>query len=203
MRPCVIDSMFWVLRAHPFWPPSLQTYTMHCNGKCIAHWSFKILIILNTSFKQTSEYVSNRNVLLCVEHQLCVVLVACAHQFQEAKGPETYRWAELISPLKSSRFQNSTILLARFLVCSTSDQVTADGVMHLEIIWSKCVSSMKICIFISLERCFCTVFCKFFEFIFDCTCASADQSRNAGMYIRRALLSLPSLWPNNRFTLYS
>jgi hypothetical protein len=28
---------------------------------------------------------------------------------------------------------------------------------------------------------------SFFEFIFDCTCALVDQSRNAGMYIRRAL----------------
>jgi hypothetical protein len=43
------------------------------------------------------------------------------------------------------------------------------------------VSSMKKCIFISWEKCFCTVFCEFFEFIFDCTCALADQSRNAGM----------------------
>jgi hypothetical protein len=53
--------------------------------------------------------------------------------------------------------------------------------MHLEIIGGKCVSSMKKCIFISLEKCFCTVFCEFFEFIFDCTCALANQSRNAGM----------------------
>jgi hypothetical protein len=53
--------------------------------------------------------------------------------------------------------------------------------MHLEIFGGKCVSSMKKCIFISLEKCFCTVFCEFFEFIFDCTCALADQSRNAGM----------------------
>jgi hypothetical protein len=30
-------------------------------------------------------------------------------------------------PLKSSHFQNSSILFARFLVCSTSDQVTADA----------------------------------------------------------------------------
>jgi hypothetical protein len=29
------------------------------------------------------------------------------------------------------------------------------------------------CLFISLEKCFCTVFCEFFEFIFDCTCALA------------------------------
>jgi hypothetical protein len=62
LGPCVIDSMFQVLRTHPFWPPSthpfwppsLQTYTMQCNGKCIAHSSFKILTILNTNFKQTS-----------------------------------------------------------------------------------------------------------------------------------------------------
>jgi hypothetical protein len=37
------------------------------------------------------------------------------------------------------------------------------------------------CIFISLEECFCTVFCKFFKFIIDCTCTLADQSRNAGI----------------------
>jgi hypothetical protein len=48
--------------------------------------------------------------------------------------------------------------------------------MHLEIFGGKCVSSMKKCIFISLEKCFCTVFCEFFEFIFDCTCALADHS---------------------------
>jgi hypothetical protein len=27
--------------------------------------------------------------MYCIEKQLCVVLVARAHQFQEAKGPET------------------------------------------------------------------------------------------------------------------
>jgi hypothetical protein len=53
--------------------------------------------------------------------------------------------------------------------------------MHLEIFGGKRVSSMKKCIFISLEKCFCTFFCEFFEVIFDCTCALADQSRNAGI----------------------
>jgi hypothetical protein len=52
--------------------------------------------------------------------------------------------------------------------------------MHLEIFGGKLVSSLKECIFISLEKCFCTVFCEFFVVIFDCTCAFADQSRNAG-----------------------
>jgi hypothetical protein len=55
--------------------------------------------------------------------------------------------------------------------------MTADAFGNL---WGKCVSSMKKCIFISLEKCFCTVFCEFFEVIFDCTCALADISRNAG-----------------------
>jgi hypothetical protein len=36
------------------------------------------------------------------------------------------------------------------------------------------VSSMKKCVFVQF-------FCEFFKFIFDCTCALADQSRNAGM----------------------
>jgi hypothetical protein len=45
--------------------------------------------------------------------------------------------------------------------------------MHLEIFGGKCVSSMKKCIFISLEKCLCTFFCEFFEVIFDCTCALA------------------------------
>jgi hypothetical protein len=50
--------------------------------------------------------------------------------------------------------------------------------MHLEIFGGKCASSMKKCIFISLENCF----CEFFEITFDCTCALADQSRNAGTH---------------------
>jgi hypothetical protein len=37
----------------------------------------------------------------------------------------------LISPLKSSHFYNSSILLARFLVCSTNDEVTADAFGNL------------------------------------------------------------------------
>jgi hypothetical protein len=45
----------------------------------------------------------------------------------------------------------------------------------------KCVSSMKKCIFISLEKCFCTGFCEFFEVILDCTCALANQSQYAGI----------------------
>jgi hypothetical protein len=56
--------------------------------------------------------------------------------------------------------------------------------VHLEIFGGKCVSSMKKCIFISLEKCFCTDFCEFFEFIFDCT-ISKRRDRI------RALLSLP------------
>jgi hypothetical protein len=35
--------------------------------------------------------------------------------------------SDLISPLKSSHFQNSSILFIRFLVCSTSDQMTVDA----------------------------------------------------------------------------
>jgi hypothetical protein len=53
--------------------------------------------------------------------------------------------------------------------------------MHLEIFSDKCVSSMKKCIFISLEKCLCTVFYEFFEVIFDCTCALADLSLYAGI----------------------
>jgi hypothetical protein len=60
--------------------------------------------------------------------------------------------------------------------------------MHLEIFGGKCVSSMKKCIFISLEKCFCTVLCKFFEAIFDCACALADQSRNAGIVYKHHCL---------------
>jgi hypothetical protein len=78
-------------------------------------------------------------------------------------------------------------LLASFLVCSRSDKVTADAFGNL---WGKCVPSLKKCIFISLEKCFCTFFCEFFEVIFDCTCALADQSLYAGIL---ALLSLPRL----------
>jgi hypothetical protein len=65
--------------------------------------------------------------------------------------------------------------------------VAADA---MEIFWGKCVSSMKKCIFISLEKCFCS-FCKFFEVIFDCTCALADQSLRRDRI--QALLSLPRL----------
>jgi hypothetical protein len=43
------------------------------------------------------------------------------------------------------------------------------------------VSSMKKRIFISLKECFGTVSCEFFEVIFDCTCALADQSLYAGI----------------------
>jgi hypothetical protein len=35
--------------------------------------------------------------------------------------------SDLISALKSSHFQNSSILFIRFLVCSTSDEVTVDA----------------------------------------------------------------------------
>jgi hypothetical protein len=56
--------------------------------------------------------------------------------------------------------------------------VTADAFGNL---WGKCMSSMKKCIFISLEKCFCTVFGKFFKVTFDCTCTSADQSQYAGI----------------------
>jgi hypothetical protein len=47
--------------------------------------------------------------------------------------------------------------------------------MHLEIFGGKCVSSMKKCIFISLEKCFCTVFGEFFEVIFDFTYCHREQ----------------------------
>jgi hypothetical protein len=46
---------------------------------------------------------------------------------ETGRSPSWCRWAELISQLKSSHFQNSSILFARFLVCSTSDQVTTDA----------------------------------------------------------------------------
>jgi hypothetical protein len=36
-------------------------------------------------------------------------------------------------------------------------------------------------ILISLEKCFCIVFCEFFEVNFDCTCVLADQSLYAGI----------------------
>jgi hypothetical protein len=54
------------------------------NGKCIAHPFFKILNILNTNFFCRSVIEMH-----CVENLFCVVLEARAHQFQEAKGPET------------------------------------------------------------------------------------------------------------------
>jgi hypothetical protein len=38
--------------------------------------------------------------------------------------------SDLISPLKSSHFQNSSILFIRFLVCSTSYQVTVDACLR-------------------------------------------------------------------------
>jgi hypothetical protein len=44
----------------PIWASQLAN--IH-NGKCIAHWFFKILKIINTNFRQTMQYVNNRNVL--------------------------------------------------------------------------------------------------------------------------------------------
>jgi hypothetical protein len=44
-----------------------------------------------------------------------------------SRSQPTISVSDLISPLKSSHFQNSAILFIRFLVCSTSDQVTMDA----------------------------------------------------------------------------
>jgi hypothetical protein len=60
----------------------------------------------------------------------------------------------------------------------------------------KWVSSMKKCIFISLANFFCTVFGEFFEVIFDCTCALADQSLYAGIIYEHYCLC-PG-WPCTR-----
>jgi hypothetical protein len=69
----------------------------------------------------------------------------------------------LISPLKSSHFQNCSVLLASFLVGSTSDQVTTDAFgNHLG--WMRVFNEEST--FISLEKCFCTVFFQFDEVIF-------------------------------------
>jgi hypothetical protein len=76
-------------------------------------------------------------------------------------------------------------LLASFLVAV---RVIKRLLMRLEIIWGKCVSSMKKCIFVSLEKCFLTDFCEFFEFIFYCTCALADQSLYAGIVYKHYCL---------------
>jgi hypothetical protein len=54
------------------------------NGKCIAHWFFKIVNILNTKFQHTSAIE-----MYCVENKACVVLGASAHGFQDSKGPKT------------------------------------------------------------------------------------------------------------------
>jgi hypothetical protein len=73
--------------------------------------------------------------------------------------------------------------------------------MHLEILGGKCVSSMKKCVFIPLERCFWTVFCEFFEVIFDCTCALADQSqyRYAGIVYEHYCLCPGWPWARKSF----
>jgi hypothetical protein len=76
-----------------------------------------------------------------------------------------YRWADIISPLKSSHFEKSSILLARFLVCCTSD--------HCWCIWKS--FGVNTClhwrnVFSFHWRSVFVVFCEFFEFIFDCTC---------------------------------
>jgi hypothetical protein len=48
---------------------------------------------------------------------------------------------------------------------------------------------MKKCIFIS-EKCFCTVFLRIFRgYIFDCTCALADQSLYAGIVYTNIIVS--------------
>jgi hypothetical protein len=47
------------------------------------------------------------------------------HRFESRGILFSVSW--LISPLTSSHFEKSSILLARFLFCSTSDQVTSDA----------------------------------------------------------------------------
>jgi hypothetical protein len=49
----------------------------------------------------------------------------------KAKLSRRFSVSWIISPLKSSHFYNSSILLASFLVCSTSDQVTANAFGNL------------------------------------------------------------------------
>jgi hypothetical protein len=60
-------------------------------------------------------------------------------------------------------------------------------------LYVKRVNHSTIRLFISLEKCFCTVFCNFFEIIFDCTCASADQSLYAGIVYKHYCLC--PCWP--------
>jgi hypothetical protein len=61
-----------------------QVVNMMTNGKYIyAHPFFKILKILNTNLCRSVIEMH------CIENLFCVVLGARAHQFQEAKGPET------------------------------------------------------------------------------------------------------------------
>jgi hypothetical protein len=62
----------------------IQFTYMTINGKCIAHWFFKILKILNTKFQHTFTIE-----MYCVENRVCVVLWACTHRFQDPKEPET------------------------------------------------------------------------------------------------------------------
>jgi hypothetical protein len=90
----------------------------------------------------------------------------------------TLRWADLISPLKSSHFEKASILLARFLVCCewSSDcwciwkSFRVNACLH----WRNVFSFHWRSVFVQF-------FYEFFEFIFDCTCALAHQSQCAGI----------------------
>jgi hypothetical protein len=73
--------MFW----GPARTPILATqFTYMTNGKCIAHRFFKIVKILKTKFQHTFTIE-----MYCVENQVCVVLRARTHGFQDPKGPKT------------------------------------------------------------------------------------------------------------------
>jgi hypothetical protein len=84
LRPCTFDSIFRVPLAH-----SSPTWPMPGNGKCIAHWFFKIVKILNTKFQHTSPIE-----IYCVENpSLCCV--GSVHAW--ISGPQGTRNIELIT----------------------------------------------------------------------------------------------------------
>jgi hypothetical protein len=75
----------WFYVSGPARTPILAIHlTYMTDGKCIAHRFFKIVKILNTKFQHTIQIE-----MYCVENQVCVVLGARAHGFQDPKGPET------------------------------------------------------------------------------------------------------------------
>jgi hypothetical protein len=106
------------------------------------------------------------------------ILPANALAFHEWKVAVPFRWATNLTT-------KIITLLEFFNFVSEVFRLQYEWSSDRWCIWSsfggKCVSTIKKCVFISLEKCFCTVFFKFFEVIIDCTCALADQSRNTGV----------------------